>query len=357
MKRGSLLTVDDISFKYANGTTALEHVDLNIPAGSHFGVLGPNGCGKTTLLKIIGGHISPTSGKVYLEDVDITRLSPQKRSVTTVFQDLGLFPHLNVAENISFGIRCKGKVPRSGADAQAEQWMLQMSLDDVRTCKPHDLSTGRQQKVAITRALAVKPDLWLLDEPTSALDGIEKARLVETLNMAHEHSWYRAAMVVTHDLPFAFAVCDQIAVMNRGRIIQVGTPTELMDKPFDSWVAQYLGIYNVIDGQLQEDGSFCWLGSSIVSRTKRGQARGVTNHRLLIRIDNMSLAEDASFENILNCRIERVEPGLYGPVLRVIAGKATLRIKLSALHSVPTLQPGNPIRVGFNDQDIRLVDK
>jgi spermidine/putrescine transport system ATP-binding protein len=226
--------------------TAVHPLDLTVPQGSFFALLGASGCGKTTTLRMIAGLEEPTSGTVHLGDQDVTRLPPYKRPVNTVFQSYALFPHLDIFENVAFGLRRRGI---KGVKKQVEQMLELVQLGEQARKKPHRLSGGQQQRVAVARALINHPEVLLLDEPLGALDlklrrqmQLELKRIQTEVGITFVH--------VTHDQEEAMTMADTVAVMNAGRVEQLGSPTDLYENPRTTFVANFLGTSNFIEAEI-----------------------------------------------------------------------------------------------------------
>ncbi|PZG11744.1 spermidine/putrescine ABC transporter ATP-binding protein [Micromonospora craterilacus] len=226
--------------------TAVDDLSLTIPQGSFFALLGASGCGKTTTLRMIAGLEEPTSGQVLLGDRDIARLRPYKRPVNTVFQSYALFPHLDIFENVAFGLRRRGI---RSVDQQVRQMLSLVQLDGYERRRPAQLSGGQQQRVALARALINHPQVLLLDEPLGALDlklrrqmQIELKRIQTEVGITFVH--------VTHDQEEAMTMADTVAVMNAGRIEQLGPPAEIYEFPATAFVANFLGQSNLIAGEV-----------------------------------------------------------------------------------------------------------
>ncbi len=227
--KGSEVRVENTDKKFGD-FHALKNVSLTIKKGEFFSLLGPSGCGKTTLLRIIAGFEDPSQGAVYLDDTNVLPLPPDKRHVNTVFQNYALFPHLSVFENIAFPLRLK-KLPF----AQIKEKVT--------------LSGGQKQRVAIARALINEPSVLLLDEPLSALDAKLRHKLLMDLDLIHDEIGI-TFIYVTHDQSEALSVSDRIAVMNEGKVLQIGTPFEIYESPADSFVARFIGETNILDGTI-----------------------------------------------------------------------------------------------------------
>jgi len=230
--------------KSFGGPAAVDGVDLEIGEGEIFCLLGPSGCGKTTLLRLIGGFEAPDAGTIELDGQDVTQAPPWARPVNTVFQSYALFPHLDVARNVRFGLET---LPMSNAerDARVAEMLALVKLGDFAKRKPSQLSGGQRQRVAIARALARHPRVLLLDEPLSALD--RKLREETRLELVELQARLGIAFVfVTHDQDEAMAISDRVGVMEKGKIVQIATPTELYERPASKFVAEFVGRVNLI---------------------------------------------------------------------------------------------------------------
>ena len=232
--------------KQFDGVTVVDGISLEIPSGAFFALLGPSGCGKTTTLRMIGGFEEPTSGRILLGDQDVSSLPPYRRDVNTVFQSYALFPHLSIADHVGFGLRRKGV----GGDELRQRVGEALELVDLvgyERRKPRQLSGGQAQRVALARALVNRPRVLLLDEPLGALDlKLRKQMQLELKRIQHEVGI--TFVHVTHDQEEAMTMADTIAVMNRGRVEQLGAPTELYERPATAFVAGFLGVSNLLPG-------------------------------------------------------------------------------------------------------------
>ena len=223
---------------------ALDQVSLEIAAGEFVVLLGPSGCGKTTLLNLIGGFTEPASGKVLIGGRDMAGVSPSHRPTTTVFQDYALFPHMTLADNVSFGLRMRG-VPRAERRAKAEDMLTLVGLPGKANRRPHELSGGQRQRVALARALAVAPDVLLLDEPLGALDLKLRRAMQDELKAIQAHVG-TTFVHVTHDQEEAMAIADRIVVMSAGKIADIGPPREVYLRPKSLFSAAFMGEINQI---------------------------------------------------------------------------------------------------------------
>ena len=228
------------------GFTAIENLDLKIPAGEFFALLGPSGCGKTTTLRIIAGLEEPTAGQVLIGGHDVTFTKPHERPVNTVFQSYALFPHMSVLENVAFGLRRK-KV--ADPIVKAREALALVELAQVAERRPQQLSGGQQQRVALARALVNRPSLLLLDEPLGALD-LKLRRQMQIELKAIQLEVGLTFLHVTHDQEEAMDMADTVAVMNRGQIEQMGAPEALYERPKTAFVAKFLGQSNLFVGDI-----------------------------------------------------------------------------------------------------------
>jgi spermidine/putrescine transport system ATP-binding protein len=225
---------------------ALSPIDLEIAEGEFFCLLGPSGCGKTTTLNLIGGFVAPTTGAILIRDRPVERLPPHRRPVNTVFQSYALFPHMCVRDNVAFGLRM-ARVPKSEAGARVEEALHLVGLDPHGDRLPGQLSGGQQQRVAVARALVNRPAVLLLDEPLGALDLKLRKRLQVELSQIHREIG-TTFVYVTHDQEEAMSMATRIAVMNEGRVEQVGEPSEIYYRPTSRFVADFIGESNFLKG-------------------------------------------------------------------------------------------------------------
>jgi len=225
--------------------TAVSEVSIDIAEGSFFTLLGPSGCGKTTILRMVAGFETPTTGRVRISGRDVTELPPNRRNVGMVFQNYALFPHLNVFDNIAYGLRVRG-MSRAQMDAQVGQYMDLVQLAQLGERKVSELSGGQQQRVALARSLAIEPDLLLLDEPLSNLDARLREEMRAEIVRIHRHMG-RTTIYVTHDQAEALSMSDAVAVFDRGVCRQIGPPHEVYQAPADAFVARFVGESNIFD--------------------------------------------------------------------------------------------------------------
>ena len=239
---------DGVTFGYGP-VPAVRDVSFAVPAGGFLTLLGPSGCGKTTLAKLIGGYLAPAAGRVFVRGKDVTALPPERRNAGTVFQSYALFPHLSARRNVSFGLEVRG-VPYRACLDRADAMLARVGLTPAeRDRKPAALSGGQQQRVALARALVIEPDVLLLDEPFANLDRHLREQLRGELRRLQAETGV-ATIMVTHDPEEALAVSDLVGVMRSGRLLQVGPPAEVYDRPRTPFVARFLGDANLFPGDM-----------------------------------------------------------------------------------------------------------
>ena len=249
-----LVKIDRVS-KQFDETLAVDNVSLNIHKGEIFALLGGSGSGKSTLLRMLAGFERPTEGRLFLDGVDITDMPPYERPINMMFQSYALFPHMTVAQNIAFGLKQDG-LPKAEVDARVEEMLKLVQMTQYARRKPHQLSGGQRQRVALARSLAKRPKLLLLDEPMGALDKKLRSKMQLELVEIIERVGVTCVMV-THDQEEAMTMAGRIAIMNRGKFVQIGEPEEIYEHPTTRYSAEFIGSVNVFEGLLkdrQEDG-------------------------------------------------------------------------------------------------------
>ncbi len=242
------IVIDGVS-KSFGGFTAVEQVSLKIYKGEMFALVGASGCGKTTLLRMLAGFAQPTSGRILIEDVDMTEVPPYERPVNMMFQSYALFPHMTVEENVGYGLR-RIREPAATKSRRIREALEMVQLQGMEKRKPHQLSGGQRQRVALARALMRRPKVLLLDEPLSALDKkLREQTQFELMNIQYQVGI--TFVFVTHDQDEAMALSTRIAVMNRGRVLQVGAPAEIYEFPTNRFVADFVGTTNLFEGAVR----------------------------------------------------------------------------------------------------------
>jgi putrescine transport system ATP-binding protein len=245
------LQIQDVVKDFGGGAVAVNHVSVDIAQGEIFALLGSSGCGKTTLLRMLAGFETLTSGRIVLNGQDLAGLAPYDRPINMMFQSYALFPHLTVWDNIAFGLRRDGMAKDPLAE-RVEAMLKLVQLGRYAKRKPHQLSGGQQQRVALARSLAKRPQLLLLDEPLGALDKkLREETQIELVNIIEEVGV--TCVMVTHDQEEAMTMASRIAVMSEGRVLQVGPPGDVYETPANRFVADFIGNVNLMDGTLTED--------------------------------------------------------------------------------------------------------
>jgi iron(III) transport system ATP-binding protein len=242
---------------------AVDDVSLDLPQGALVTLLGPSGCGKTTTLRLIAGLELPTDGRIVIEGRDVTRLAAAERRIAMVFQSYALFPHMNVLENVAYGLVVNGARRRS-AEADADSMLTTLGLEGLGHRLPSELSGGQQQRVAVARALVLRPQVLLFDEPLSNLDARLRRRVREDIRDLQKRLGL-SVVYVTHDQQEALAVSDLVCVMRAGRIAQMGTPTELYEDPADAFIADFMGEANVLQGEVLGPGRIALGGVELAT--------------------------------------------------------------------------------------------
>ncbi|MES2819079.1 MAG: ABC transporter ATP-binding protein [Pseudomonadota bacterium] len=316
----SAISIEHLSMEFGDpgkGVKALDDVSLEIRANEFFTLLGPSGCGKTTLLRLIAGFEQPSAGSIRLYGEPMQDLPPFRRPVNTVFQSYALFPHMSVAQNIAFGLEMRG-LARREIDATVQQMLALVKLPEVGSRRADQLSGGQQQRIALARALANRPKVLLLDESLSALDmKLRKDMQIELKRLQGETGI--TFIFVTHDQEEALAMSDRIAVMSKGQVLQIGTPSEIYEAPANRAVADFIGETNFLEAVAT--GSQLRLADGQMLEAPSSRAGSVT---LAIRPERVSLAEtgelDAEVENVVYIGTDT----LY---LLKVAGQSGFRVR------------------------------
>lgn len=334
---------------------ALDHVDLEVKAGEFVSILGPSGSGKTTFLGILGGFVQPTSGAILLGERDITLEPPHKRDIGIVFQNYALFPHMNVAENVTFPLRAR-RIPKSGWPAKLKAALEMVELTGYGNRKIHELSGGQRQRVALARAMIFEPRLILMDEPLSALD--KQLRESMQIELKHLHRKLDATIIyVTHDQREALTMSDRIAVMRKGQIVQIDTPEQLHDNPVDSFVAGFIGEATLVPVQRVDEHSVTLAGTRLVSSKP---VPNTIHLFLVVQSEKITVAADGdtSGPNLLTGIVHET---LYqGESIRIfldLPGGERISVRVPSNHTGRTLMkhPGDRITVRLHPDDTVVV--
>ncbi|KWR74780.1 ABC transporter ATP-binding protein [Pseudomonas citronellolis] len=345
----SAIAIERIGMEFGTpgqGLKALDDVSLDIRANEFFTLLGPSGCGKTTLLRLIAGFEQPTSGSIRLYGEPMQGLPPFRRPVNTVFQSYALFPHMTVAQNIAFGLEMQGK-PKAETEATVKAMLDLVRLPDVGSRRADQLSGGQQQRIALARALASRPKVLLLDESLSALDlKLRKEMQIELKRLQHETGI--TFIFVTHDQEEALTMSDRIAVMNKGQVLQIGTPTEIYDAPANRWVADFIGETNFLEAEANGDGVVLADGQRLAAATTLPGK--VT---LAIRPERTELAQDGELEGVVETVVYVGTDTVYH--LKV-AGAPGFRVRQQNRQgAVGAHEPGARVRVRVPGDAIRVL--
>jgi spermidine/putrescine transport system ATP-binding protein len=322
--------------KRFDDVVAVDDLSLEIPHGSFFALLGPSGCGKTTTLRMIGGFEEPTAGTIYLGDREVSGTPAYKRDVNTVFQSYALFPHLSIFENVAFGLRRKGA--RGGnLKGKVEEMLDLVQLSGYGKRKPRQLSGGQQQRVALARALVNSPRVLLLDEPLGALD-LKLRKEMQLFIKGLQHDLGITFIHVTHDQEEAMTMADRIAVMNAGRIEQLGTPDELYERPRTAFVAGFLGISNLLPGAVAGPDSVK-LADGTTIRVRAGSLVGRTGN-VAVGIRPEKIRPDDQDPNILLGVVR--ERAYIGVSTQYIVETHNGNVTVVVLNDRPGTVPHNP---------------
>ena len=343
----AFLQLRGLTKRYESGFTAVDKLDLDLPKGKLLGLLGPSGCGKTTTLRMIAGLASVSSGEILIGGDDVARRAPHKRDIGLVFQSYALFPHMTVAENIAFGLDMRG-VSRQEARARVEEALDMVRLPGYGSRKPKEMSGGQQQRVALARALVIRPRILLLDEPLSNLD----AKLRDDMRIEIREIQKRLSITtvfVTHDQVEALTMCDVVGVMSGGRLAQLGTPSEIYEKPASLFVAEFVGRANVIECEIVGRDQ-ARIGDQVYRSDTRGLSSGKA--KAAIRPHRISLTPDrdrALVSNATNSSRGRIARITYiGDIVQYEVEISGAMLKVE----VPTASAGH----GFDTDDMLLCE-
>jgi spermidine/putrescine transport system ATP-binding protein len=337
--------------------TAVAGINLEMPSGEFFSLLGPSGCGKTTTLRMIAGFERPTEGQILLDGVDMAQVPPHKRNVNTVFQNYALFPHLTVEENVGFGLRYK-KATKQEMKERVGQALELVQLTGFEKRRPSQLSGGQQQRVALARALILNPAVLLLDEPLGALDAKLRKRLQIELKALQQEVGI-TFVYVTHDQEEALTMSDRIAVMSQGHVEQVGPPQEIYEAPATAYVADFLGVSNLMDGEgggAGDGGCRVQLGDfALVAGQGLSDVRGAA--KLTIRPERVDLQPSGTTgANRIPGMVERVV--YVGSVLHVFVNLAhgeRIQAWVPNDGAEATFAQGTPVSVHLPQDALRIL--
>jgi spermidine/putrescine transport system ATP-binding protein len=338
--------------------TAVDAIDVHVEGGEFFSLLGPSGCGKTTTLRLIAGFEQPTAGRILLDGNDVARTPPHKRNVNTVFQNYALFPHLNVFDNIAFGLR-RAKQPKAEIKERVGRALELVQLGGLERRKSSQLSGGQQQRVALARALILNPAVLLLDEPLGALDAkLRKALQIELKALQQEVGI--TFLYVTHDQEEALTMSDRLAVMNAGQVDQVGAPQDVYEAPATLFVADFLGVSNLMDGSARgaRDGASVVAVEGFELEARGGDIGFVGPAKIVIRPERVELEPHGSpaGPNRLPGMVERLVyiGSAVQVIVRVATGETLQALVQNTGKDVPYGQ-GTPVQLHLPADALRVL--
>ena len=357
MNGGGHVQLVDLTKRFGN-FEAVSGLDLDITPGEFFSLLGPSGCGKTTTLRMIAGFERPSGGHIFLDGKDVSDTPPNRRNVNTVFQSYALFSHLTVAENVAFGLRF-AKASREETRSRVGEALSLVRMQELRDRRPHQLSGGQQQRVALARALILNPSVLLLDEPLGALDAKLRKALQIELKALQEQVGI-TFVYVTHDQEEALTMADRLAVMNEGRIEQVGSPREVYEEPASAYVADFLGVSNMLDAQVvgaDSDGR-CRVrigDSELFASRGDTSARGPV--KVVVRPERVRVeAPGETGENRLPGKIERiVYAGAISQLVVTLDRGTPIRCMLANDGAGSSFDRGAPVSVYLPCEALRVL--
>jgi spermidine/putrescine transport system ATP-binding protein len=344
--------------KHFDDAVAVNAIDATIHAGEFFSLLGPSGCGKTTTLRMVAGFERPTSGEILLDGADVAQVPPHRRNVHTVFQNYALFPHLNVFDNVAFGLR-RHKVAKAEVRRRVQQAIELVELGALGARRAQQLSGGQQQRVALARALVLRPAVLLLDEPLGALDAkIRKQLRIELKSLQEEVGI--TFVFVTHDQEEALSMSDRIAVMNAGRIEQIGSPSDVYENPATVFVADFLGVSNLMDAEAiaRAPGECSVRVGEFTLRARCGDVDARGPVKIVARPERVALLPHGSGEreNSLPGMVERtVYVGASLQVIVRLATGAALQATVANTGHVVDQDQGTPVQAHIPPDALRVL--
>jgi spermidine/putrescine transport system ATP-binding protein len=337
---------------------AVKGINISVADGEFFSLLGPSGCGKTTTLRMVAGFERPDSGRILIDDDDQASVPPHKRPVNTVFQSYALFPHMDVAENVAFGLRYRD-VPKNDYKNLVEEALGKVRLSGMENRKPTQLSGGQQQRVALARSLVLNPSVLLLDEPLGALDAkLRKALQLELKSLQEELGI--TFIYVTHDQEEALTMSDRIAVMSEGQVEQLGTPAEVYESPETSYIAEFLGVSNLKEvtvGVAANNVTPVTLGAHRLMSSSNGHPEGAA--MISIRPERIVInGQESTSSNSVPAVVART---VYaGPVLNVhtvVEGVGEIQVVLANQGGHSQLNAGDRVTLYLPQDAIRILAK
>ena len=344
--------LDHITKRFGT-TVALDAIELQINAGELFFLLGPSGCGKSTLLRLIAGLHDPDGGRIFFNDRDVTPLHTDKRNAVMCFQSYALWPHMSVRENVRFGLQVR-KVTRPEQDRRIDEVLKLVQMESLGDRKPNQLSGGQQQRVALARALAVQPDCLLLDEPLSNLDAKLRHEMRSEIRRICKTAGF-TTIYVTHDQKEALSVADRIAVLKAGKLMQVGTPSQLYHEPNSTFVADFIGHTNLLSGEVvSRDGQTVQVQTPAGRMTARAAGDVPNRVTVSIRPEQMQIARNGHVAPGRNRIVGR-------PIETTFLGEASEHVllvgeqRVTVIAAPPLFEVPAEMAVEFDPDDVVVL--
>jgi iron(III) transport system ATP-binding protein len=341
--------IKDISKVFGSGSTAavaVDRISLDIAPGELFFLLGPSGCGKTTLLRMIAGFIEPTSGRILFDGQDVTNRAPNKRNTGMVFQSYALWPHMTVEANVAFGLSIR-KVAAAERESRVAEALEAVRMTDYARRRPNQLSGGQQQRVALARALVIRPDVLLLDEPLSNLDARLRIELRSEIRRICKEAGI-TTVYVTHDQKEALSMADRVAIIDRGRVVQMGPPAELYRRPGSRFVAEFLGETNFLPASP--------AGTEVDTPIGRlAAAQPPTTGASLISIRPEAIRIGGAGRNRFRARV--LESTYLGEIAHHTVEVNTTRLRIADLNPVTALTAGTTLDLNIDPADVVLISE
>tara|TARA_R110002094_G_scaffold49663_3_gene61468 strand:- start:1215 stop:2315 length:1101 start_codon:yes stop_codon:yes gene_type:complete len=352
---------DRVQKSYDGEALVVKDLNLSLPQGEFLTMLGPSGSGKTTCLMMLAGFETATHGDIRLDGKSINNIPPHKRGIGMVFQNYALFPHMTVAENLAFPLEVR-KIGKSEREEKVKRALDMVQMGDFGGRRPAQLSGGQQQRIALSRALVFEPELVLMDEPLGALDKqLRETLQFEITNLAHQLGI--TTVYVTHDQTEALTMSDRVAVFDDGRIQQLAPPDKLYEEPENSFVAQFIGENNTLEGVVKEISNGVALvqldGGEIIDAKPINVTKAGERTRVSIRPERVEYNKDRLSADAHTLQAEVLEFVYMGDIFRTrlrVAGKDDFVIKTRNAPDVARLKPGQQIEIGWMPEDCRALD-
>ena len=348
----TIVKLDKVSKKFGD-KTIIDNVSLDIYEGEFITLLGPSGCGKTTILRMISGLESVTSGKVYIDNEDVTNVDATKRNVNTIFQNFALFPHMSVWDNINFGLKMH-KVEGSEAENRIKNAIKLVKLEGFENRKPSELSGGQQQRVAIARGIVMNHKVLLLDESLASLDlklkremQIELKKIQKKLGMAF--------IYVTHDQDEALTMSDRIAIINNGKIEQLGTPKEIYRSPVTTFVADFIGESNILNGVIKENkNGIAIISIDDFSLKAKTEYKKKTNVTVIMRPEVINISKRRSLNSLTGKIVDYIYDGSTIKLVVELENKNKTQVKVNLFYA-DNFNLGDKVYLSIDDDKLILI--